>query len=233
MSPGRALARMAGMFHAPVATFREMAGSPTFLAPMLLVVVLSTVAGFVVMPYLDWDATIREQIESTGREVPEEQLQQQIALQKTWSERLGLIFAPVGAVVTLAFLALIWWGGANAMGGTLGFKGAIAIVSHAWVVKLIESALFLVLIQGQEPMPASRLATVVASSPAALLGPEAAGTPLAGFLGTLNVFTLWVMVLGVIGLSEIGRLSRGAALAVVAVPFGLYVAGATALAALF
>lgn len=233
MNPGRALARMAGMFHAPVATFKEMAGSPTFLAPFLLIVALSAVAGVIATPYIDWEGTIREQFESAGVEVPEEQVQQTIAQQKEWGERLAPVTAPVGGAVMLAFLALIWWGGANAMGGTLGFKGAMAIICHAWVVKLVESVLFLVLIQGQDPMPASRFGTVVASSPAALLGPEAAGTALAGFLGTLNVFTLWVMALAVIGLSEIGRLSRGAALAVVGVPFGIYVAGATALAALF
>ena len=233
MNPGRALSRMAGMFHAPVATFKGMATSPTFLAPFLLVALLSSVAGVVVTPYIDWEGTMREQIELSGTTMPEERLQELVTQQRTWGERLAPVTAPVGVGVMLALLALVWWGGANAMGGTLGFKGALSIVSHAWVVKLVESVLFMVLIQGQDPMPASRFATVVASSPAALLGPDAVGTPLAAFLGTLNVFTLWVMILGVVGLSEVGRLSRTAALAVVAVPFGLYVAGATAFAAIF
>jgi hypothetical protein len=235
---GLSLTRLAEVFYAPVAMFRGMTsrwGWSDWLVPLLVGILVSTAASFVIVPHLDMETPAREQLEARG--MSGEQLEQALAGQRAFFE------GPFGKVIMLsnivvypiwmAIMGLIFWGAASAMGGRLSFGRVYSIYAYSWMPKLVEGLLLMFVLQGREAVRQDRLGSVLATNPASYLDPSTAGSPFYAVVSALNPFTLWVMALVALGLSEIGRLSRGAAFGVVIVLFAIYVALTAGWAAIF
>ena len=221
---GVSLTRLAAVFYAPVEMFKDMArrfGWTDWLTPILVGIVVSVVVGFLVFPSLDLETGTREQLEAAG--LSGEQVEQRIDAQKQFLEGpLGKVVMLSNIVVyplTIMLLALIFWGGAAAMGAGIKYSRVVALMAYAWLPRLLEGALLVFVLQGRDPVRQDRLSGVLATNPASYLDVSQAGTPLYALMGALNPFTLWAMVLVALGLAGIGRLARGTAMTVV---FGLY-----------
>jgi hypothetical protein len=220
---GRALRRTVSVFYAPVDTFQGLARTSSWAdwaAPILVALIISLALGLVMGPYLDIEGGVRAQMEAQGR--PQEQIDQAVEIQVWIVETFWIPIIVVSSVGFLLFLALLFWGGSFLFGGRARFGTTLSVLAYAYLTKTVEGILRVAAVYGGEPVRTDRLDLVLPASPAALLPIESIDTPLFGLLRTLNIFTLWAMVLIALGLSETGRLSRGGAYGLVALLFVIY-----------
>jgi hypothetical protein len=80
-------------------------------------------------------------------------------------------------------------------------------------------------------IPQDELVNVVKSHPGAFLSADAPAW-LEAVASTFSVFNIWTVVLLVIGFKAVGKLSTGRAAVAALVPWGVWIAGKTGLAAL-
>src|SRR5258707_5364002 len=66
------LARIFGVLFSPDTTFASIARRPTWLAPLLVMIVLSIVSGVILSSRIDWAAPAREAMEQRKDVAPEQ-----------------------------------------------------------------------------------------------------------------------------------------------------------------
>ena len=219
-----AFARVTGVLFSPGATFEDIARKPSWLAPMVILVVLNLVMIGILVKKVDWSSMIRQQIESSSRasQLTEDQKDQQIALgvkiapYAAWGG--GILGIPIVSLV----MALVYWLGFNLFKGAgLKYSTAFGITVHALVpsiVAFILTGIILYLKPAGEINPDP--ARMAATSLAAFL-PSTAPKWLVSLGGSLEIFWLWCMALLAIGFSAANprKISKGSAFAIV---FGIW-----------
>lgn len=230
IAPGEAVT---DTFTAPAATFARLFRRPTWWLPLLLYAVVAIGSSFLLAPKVDWDRSAQEamaqQSEKSGRAIPPEAIPRVASIMK--------LTMTAGAPVFVAILAfampLVLWGAARAFGGEIGYAQTLSLWLHAnlpGVVKgIVAIPVIVSLAEGSVNLKA--VGTVLKSNLAAFL-PESASQALQTFGSFLDVFTIWSLVLVVIGFRTIPGLSKEAATAIPVVLFALLVLALTGLAAL-
>jgi len=195
-----ALSRIFGVLFSPKATFESIARRPTWLLPVLLLTVLSLGVLGIFGQRGGWPAYLQKQMAASSRfeQLPADQ--QQRALEQT------LKFAPRFAyfeVVIVIFGAIvitsaILFGVFNGLSGTkLKFKTSLGIVAHASMTGLVSGILGIVIVSLKDPATID-LQNIVASNAGTFLSSDAPKW-LAALLGSLDIFSLWNMILLAIG----------------------------------
>lgn len=188
--------RVFGVFFSPKSTFEDIARRPTWVVPVILMTVLGLVVGFVMNQKVDWRDVASKRIEASPRasQLTPEQKEQQLAMSEKISRPiaygiglLGPILAVliVGAVMLLAYNVL---GGANA-----NFKVSMAIVSHAYLVTLISSLLFILVLYLRAPGTVD-LDNPVATNLGAFM-PDGTAKWLERLGSAIDIFSFWVLFL--------------------------------------
>ena len=126
----------------------------------------------------------------------------------------------VPGVFLISFLigGLIYWLGANAMGGTTTFLRGMSVWIYSsfppTVVSVLANILIL-FIKSADDIEVSALQNgLIQSSPAFFI--DAKSSPvLHAVLGTFDLFFIWGWILAAIGLRIVGKISSGAAWAIV------------------
>ena len=204
------LARIVGVLLSPRETFAAVAAKPRWLGVMLVTMVMSSAAYYVILSSQDMqDAIVDQQItamESRGNTVSDDQVAN--------IERF-IGYLPVGYAVGIFVLGPLF-GAAIAgivtgifstlMGGNGTFKQVFAVMSHAGVIPAI-SALFIA------GMLAAGVKPIGVRPPGANLGvflPMLEETSfLAVMLRSIDMFLLWWMVVLAIGLGVLYKRRTG------------------------
>ena len=117
--------RILGVLVSPGKTFRSIAERPTWVAPLLVLVLLSGVMATLITQRMDMTEMIRHRIEESGRQVPQETIDRQVE----FAERFGWVFGLIGVVVTpIIYLigAAIFFGVFKLLGSDFTFKQAFS-----------------------------------------------------------------------------------------------------------
>jgi hypothetical protein len=223
--------RLIGVFVSPKQTFASIAERPSWLAPLVLLVVLGTSVGALLNTKMNWGEYIRHKAEENARfsQLSEEQKDQAVAGQtKFWS---GFTYgAAVVVVPTLAlFFALIYWGAFNLFSGAgLRYGTAFGITTHAFLPTAISNILALIILPLKSYGDVDP-ETVVATSLKAYL-PDGAPKPLVALGGSLELFWIWFLVLVAIGFSAANpkKIKPAAAFGIVFGMWGIWVLGKVA-----
>src|SRR6201996_6214945 len=108
-APISPIGRIIGVFTSPKQTFTSIAEKPSWVAPMLLMMVLAVVVGGLLNSKMNWAQYIRHKAEENPRfeQLPEDQKDSAVATQvKFWSGSsyvIGAVFTPI----RILFFALI------------------------------------------------------------------------------------------------------------------------------
>jgi hypothetical protein len=217
--------RIVGVFFSPRSTFEDIARKPSWVLPVVLMTVLGLVVGFVMNKRVDWREVASKRIEASPRasQLTAEQKEQQLAMSEKISPAIAygigllapiLIAVVVGGVMLGAFNLL---GGANA-----NYKVSIAIVSHAYVVSILSSLLF-ILILFLKPPGTVDLENPVAANLGAFL-PDGTSKPLVTLGTAIDLFSFWIICLIGIGFSAFNprKLKTGGAIGIVFVVWAVY-----------
>ena len=199
-------ARFWGILTAPRETFADVAARPQWFGMMALVLVVSAVCTGVFFStevgQTAWLDQLVEQARKSGQEMPEAQW---AAMQKMASY-MGLIYAAstllIGPIMWLIISGLLFVVFNVAMGGTATFRQLFAVFVHSMAVTLVQT-LFVT------PLNYARESATSATNLAVFLPMLDERSFLAKFLGTIDLFIVWWVVVLAIGLAVLFKRKTG------------------------
>jgi Yip1 domain len=231
--PVNSWARLVGALTSPGATFRSIAARPTWIVALAVFVLVSIASTAVLLPRID-----REQMRRQMRERIEEQAggkADENALAQAERIGIGCVAASgVGGPIVICLLLAALFLAFNLVGGDIGFRTSLAVTVHALMPITLLSLLSIPVILGRGSLDMAELQQGRGLLPSnlAALAPEDAGPRLLALLASFDLFTLWTIVLLVLGYSIAARVSRGMAAGVIVGLWLLWVAIKVGLAAL-
>ncbi len=207
------LGRLTGTLLSPGETFADVNRKPTWIAPMIIAVatVLASSVFFQWRVHPDWDSIMRNQIkkrmERSNQSLTEEQMQQQVAFSKS----IAKFFPIIGAIVTPVFYVIL--AGIFALGlmfiqAKTTFKKILSVV--AWSCASVGIVATIVTVaslmvrdeEGLRSIDPTQPAGIVPSNLAAFL-PSDASAVIKSVAGSLDIFTIWILILFSIGFASI------------------------------
>jgi hypothetical protein len=225
---GNPLQRLAGVLLSPVETLRDIAARPTWVVPLLLITLLGAGSSALVAPKVDVEATIREQM--GDREIPPQQWEMSLKMgefMNRWSPAIALVTTPLILLVVAGLYLLAF----KVFGGEGTFRQYFSVTAHAWIPQVVSGILLTIVLLTRDRIVASDVQTALMSNLGFLVEPKDAPLPFA-LLSSLDVFSIWTLVLMVLGYGMVSRLSRGMTIALVLAPWLLYLIGKMAMASL-
>ena len=227
---------LVGLYVDPVATFRAIAAHPTFLAPLLAIVLVNSAFTFVWLRKGDATEIARVQMEEAGvfdRVPPEkhaEIVERQARLLPTFAWLGPTVFLPI-MLVALAGLFLFVYRFFYASETT--FRQSLAVMAWAQLTFYLLATLLVVLVLSLKNEWSVDPRNVIQASPAALVEKSAVPKPVHSLLDSLDLFSFWLMFLLSAGYAAVSKRPVGSAAVGVIVPWGIYVFLKVALAFVF
>ncbi len=218
--------RLVGVLFSPGETFRGIAERPDWVVALLLFVAISIASTMIVVPKLDLEGAVRDQMAKSGREVDEKQLEVITSVQKPIIYTTGVVGVPVYILV----IALVYMLGFKAFGGEGTFKQYFSVALYSWVPLMLFSVIALIVAMTRSSLKVEDMQTMVMSNLGFLANPLENPARFA-LLSSIDVFTFWVLALLVIGLGIVSRLPKSQSIGIVIVIWLVYVIGKVGLAA--
>ena len=225
--------RLLKVFASPTEVFEDIRRRPTWIAALLVLLVVAVGQVMVQAHYTDALATAEQTLEMMGiDEVPREQLEARTAAQEETrhlrAAGSSVVFV-LGWIVSAALFFLLL----KLFGSEVGFAPVFSTTLHAAVPPVTVRAVLLsgLLVHRGQQLTSMEIGRLLKSNLAAFLDP---GAPLwmVTLAGSLDLFLVWRIVLLAIGLSVVGRVSRGKGAAAAVVVWGAFIAVMTLLTAL-
>lgn len=231
---GSAAGRLLRIFTEPTAVFHELAATPTWVLPLVAIIVISLAVQLIIAPRLDMAGTIRQSLSErseSGQQLTDEQIDGMVEMgRKTGGVMRWL--APVTVALVFVIIAGVYFLGLKAVGSSVEFKPVLATVLHAAVpAVLLSSAVTLLVALQRASFTAQELEGMVKSSVGAFL-PDGTSKPLVAFAGVIDLFNIWQWVLLAIGLPIVAKVTRGKVVGILAVVWGVWALGKAGMAAL-
>lgn len=221
------LQRVIGVVVSPGETMARIAAAPRWLDVLALTTILVAIGFSVFLASNVGKAAYVDQavasIESWGRTVTPEMyavVQRQAGFMAYIQGATILFFGPL----MCALIAGILFGAFTVLGGEAKYRQVLAVVAHAGVINLLQTAFTL-------PVNYQRQSMASATNLAVFFPNLAEGTFLASVMGFIDLFWIWYLVVLAIGLAAVYRrkwTSVAGGLFVVYVLIGLAVAAVKA-----
>ena len=198
-------ARLGGIFFSPGKAFADIARRPRWWIPLILIAILSTIYLNAFTQRVGWDSVIRPAIESNQatQSMTAQQREQLIITYEGFYKYVGYL-SVVGTLFSVFIVAVIlMFLFDTMMSASIGLKRMMAIVAYGILPLVIQTALSMVVLflkdpeefNLRNPLMFNIGAYMSADSPAAL---RALGS-------SIDLFSLWILVLLAIGVSAAGR----------------------------
>lgn len=225
-----AVGRLLGVLVAPGRTFRSIAERPTWVAPLLLLMLLGAGVGYLVARRMDFEDMVRQRMAQQHQELSAEQIDRGVEIAKK--------FGPIGALVSgiavlpvaYLLLALIFWTFFRLLGSDLSYLASLSVTLHSLMPNAVSALLTLPLILRLATIKAQDAQRGLLLSSLAAFAPEGAGPAVKSLLGSVDLFSLWVLILLSLGYRTVARVSASAATGTVVALWLLWVAGRALLA---
>ena len=214
--PKKGFQRIIGVLFNPGPTFEDIARKPDVLAPLVLIVIVAFVGIGLTMSHMDWDAMIaqqQEQMKAKNPNMSQADLDRIARMTRSMSS-VGIWFAPGFIIVGTVIIAVVLWGAFRVFGGQGNFMQAWSATLYAWMPRVIQSIIGTIVVMAKGKVDPTQMATLVKSSPAFLV--DMKDHPfLFALLASFDIFTIWSLILLIIGFAALSRLSRAKAAAII------------------
>jgi hypothetical protein len=200
------LQRIIGVLFSPDATLASIARKPDWVLPLVVLLVMSLVAGVVIAQHVDFGAAAREAMEQNKNATPE-----QIDKGVKMAAGIGKVvtyLSPVLSAIGLLIIAGVLLLAFRLFGGEGDFNQAFSVTCYSSMPGVIKSILMMIIIVAKGGMiPGQQLATLVRSNLGFLVDYKA--NPMAfALLSSIDVFSIWFVALMIIGFAYLARVSR-------------------------
>jgi hypothetical protein len=229
------VSRIAGVFFEPAKTFEDVAQRPTFIVPLVLVILCSLVYTALYSQHVGWERMIRHQMEAS------KQSQQQTPEQREQAIQIGLKFAPIiGYAIPLIFVPLgfliaaaVLLAMVKMMSAPIQFNQVYAVMCYSGITGIVFIVLAIAVMFLKNPDDFD-IQNPLAFNLGALLDPNSGSKFVYTLATSMDLFSIWKIILIAIGLKAAGgrSLSFTGALVAVLIPWGIWVLCAAALAGL-
>lgn len=223
--------RVISVLTAPAKTFAAIAERPTFVVPLVLLAVLGAVVVNVTFTKVDPTDFVRS-LEEQGRELPPNAPSPETMLSiGRWAGTAGaLLIGPF----TYVIVALLFWVLLRLLGSDLDFVRSLSVTAHGFVpfglaaligipVALARESISLEDAQGGQFL----------QSNLGVLAGEDTSQVIKALLSSVDVFSIWCIILLAIGYRVVGKVSKGAAWGSVLAIWGVGVLIKVGMAAIF
>jgi len=197
-----ALGRIFGALFSPKETFSDIAQHPTWLAPVVLLTLISLSITLLFNQRVGWERFMEKQFAQSPRtaEMTAEQKQQAISRAVPIARGIGYVSGTVGQLIFSLILAGIFLGAFNLMAGAgLRFKTSLGVTTHSLMPGVVSGVLGVIILMVKDPDDID-LQNLVASNPGALLGTDFPAA-VRVFAGALDIFVFWILFLLATGFS--------------------------------
>lgn len=201
-----AIGRIIGAIVNPRPTFEDIARKPSWLAPLLALIIIQCAITFIFGQRVGWRSFMEKQIAQSAmaqrqmEQLSPEQRQQAIEQRAKIAPIIGYAGIIIGAPLVAVIVSAIFLGIFNAASSAgLDFKTSFGIVSHSYMPGLIAGLLGILLLYIKAPDQID-LQNLVASNVGAALSGDSPKWLQA--LGTsIDVFSFWIIGLMAFGYS--------------------------------
>ncbi len=200
-------ARLSGVVWEPGATFRDIAARPRWWPPLVIVIALSLVFSATFTERGGWEHFFRQQMETNKQmqNMSADQRQQALAVQI----RVGPYFAYGGAIIGFPLFALAAAGiflflFRTLLGAELSFKQVLAICCYSFVPLVFSTLMVLAVLLLKDPEQFD-LQNPILTNIGAFLDSASTSKWLYSLAASVDLFSLWVMVLMATGLAAAAR----------------------------
>ncbi|HLW83062.1 MAG TPA: YIP1 family protein [Candidatus Acidoferrales bacterium] len=198
--------RVIGVLVNPGATFEDIARKPSWIMPIMLLIIINIAVTAIFSQRVGWRAFMEKQIAQNSsaqqrmQQMTPAQREKTLQTQVKVASIFGYVGGVVGVPIVLLVLAAIFMGIFNATSSAgLDLNTSLGITSHAYLPFAIVGLLGILLMFIKAPDTID-IQNLVASNPGALLS-GAAPKWLVSLLTSLDVFTFWVLGLMAFGYS--------------------------------
>lgn len=219
------LARLVGVLFSPGRTFELIRQRPTWLVALVVLVLLGTLSGYLISDRLDWEDVTREQLAQSSRQLSEEQIEQSIAFTESFAPKMVIVGPLLGGPVIYLLIALLYWVLLRLLGGELTYKASFATTLHGLVPSAGVAVLLglpVILSRGELSYDVIRTGSVLASNLGSF-APEETSTSMLALLSSVDVFSIWSLILLSIGFAVVARVSRAKAASAIVGLWAVYV----------
>ena len=203
--------RIIGVLFSPNETFASIARQPDWVVPLSLILVVALVSGIVFAQRVDFGAPIRDAMEQ-NKNVSPEQVERAVRIGGAVAKVFAYC-APVVSIIFLLIIAGVLLLAFRVLGGEGDFRQALSVTSYSWMPGLIKSIIITAIVASRG-VSAADLANVLRSNLAFLVSMKQ-NPLLFTLLAKLDVFTIWLLALLVIGFSFVSKFSKAKSAAVV------------------
>lgn len=199
--------RLSGVFFAPTETFQSIARRPSFLVPLIVLTLLSLGVTWWLGYRVGWEHVIRTQIEQTERfqQMSAEQREQAIGQVMRFATVQAYGAGLLGTVVMALIVSGVFLFVFNVLAGNeLEFRRAFSVVVWGMMPYALTSVLALVII-GLKPAADVDVQNLVASNLGVLFDPDRTARPLLSLMRSIDLFTIWVLLLLSTGFAAAAR----------------------------
>lgn len=193
------LARLIGVITSPKATFESVIAHPKALGILVIICLISAVTlGWFFSTQIGRDAWLNSMIERGGPQMTDQQIsamEKMLPFVGYFAIGQALIGVPIFMVLIAGLLYAIF---NAAMGGTATFKQVFAVVVHSWVIPAVSQLFTLPLAYAKGELKSS-------TSLGVLLPMIDDSTFLGKFIGAIDFFMIWALIVLAIGLAVLYR----------------------------
>lgn len=215
--------KLINIFTNPTKTFQELDQRPTWIMPMLIVVLLVIISTQISFPII-MDAQL-DRLRSNPNITPEQlstfetQFGENVKTQRIITLVSQIIVTPI---VFFALAGIFYLLGTVMLGGDTTYKKVLSVVAWSDCISIIGVVVTTGLIIAKGSLD-------ISLSPALLLSADAIGTKFHTFLSKLDFFTIWFLAVFATGFGYIYKFSTAKAYTAVGVLWAIWIALSVAL----
>lgn len=212
---------LGGIFFEPGRTFEDFRRKPRFIMASLISIILFMMFFGAFTSKIGYERIVRERLESSSwyQNQPPDGQKKMIEQQSSpITQYITMAITPIVLLLSFFIGGLLYWGGVNAMGGSISYLRSVAVWVYSGfpplVVSMLANILILFLKSPDDIDVVSGQQGLLHANPSFFINTKAMPV-LGAILGTFDVFFIWGWVLAAIGLRIVGKISTGAAWAIV------------------
>jgi len=230
--------RLLDVFIAPSKTFTDLRRNASWWAPFLIIVIVSAIFSYVIDQKVGFRKVVDNQIQLQPKaaerleQLPADKREQALARQVAITKGVTYVVPLIGLIV-YAILAGILLGTVKVVGSAeVTFGAFYALIVYSRLPEVVKGLLTILSLVAGVSSDAFDIKNPVATNAAYFLDPT--GSPvLRALLSSLDVITIWTLVLVAIGVACISQIKRGTAFAIVFGWFAVVVLLQVGVAAIF
>lgn len=231
------LGRLFSVLLWPVETFSSVEARPTWVAPLLLFMVLAGSMSYLIQVRIDPEEAVHAQLSQMKVEVPPDQVDKMIHDAESRTNGTKAALAAGGAVFQAGIYALIaalFLVGLRLFASEIDYRRAFSATLYGYAPQAVAALINIPILLGRETVTFDEAAQggVLVSS-LVNLAPEDASTMLKTLLARADLFSIWTVVLLAVGFRVVGKVSLAVSTGIVVLLWLIYVGGRLGIAALF